>query len=235
MRFALVHSRPTLTLLTTLCLAIGSLMLSGCASNPVVLREQGRIALARGNHQTALKKYEKLVEMRPTNAQYQYGLGASALAAGQAQRAELALERAWELAPQDREWTPKILDKLAQALYEQDDINQLNAFLNETIKQYGNTASYLRKAEFLTKAGDLDGARVAYRKAAYFADENNAQPYVEMASFYESINDRENAVKSLRYAHHIAPANQAVVRRLKDYGVQPGQGEQPPKPALLGN
>jgi Flp pilus assembly protein TadD len=220
-------------LILTLLVAAAAAALPGCHVQEVALRTQGQNALAGGNHQTALEKYKKLVEINPTSAQYQYGLGSSYLATGQYHEAELALERAWNLAPNDRNLTSKILDDLAEALYRQDKIQQLTTFLTETTKQYGSTESYLRQAEYLAKAGNLDGARVAYRKAAYFASERNPEPYLEMARFYASINDRQNVVKALKYAHYVAPRNQAVLQRMKQYGVQPGQGQKPPKPELL--
>jgi Flp pilus assembly protein TadD len=210
---------------------------AGCnTTREVVLREQAERARTRGQMQSAQEKYEKLVEMNSTSAQYQYGLGATYLSTGELDKARIALEQARALAPNRRTLTPNILDKLAETYYRQDDRRRLTDFLLQSAKERGTARAYLRQATYLRKLGDMDAARTAYRKAAIFAGERNPRPYLEMADFYQSIGDRKNAVKSLRYAHHIAPENRQVAQRLQAFGIEPGPqaaAEPPPKPALL--
>jgi Flp pilus assembly protein TadD len=232
-----MQTRSILMRVSGVALVLGMLVgASGCTTaKEVVLREQARQARDRGQMQQAQTKYEQLVELNPTSAQYQHALGASYLASGKLDAARIALEQARELAYDRSYITPRILDKLAETYYRQDDLRRLTGFLNQTAKQRGTTRSYLRQAQYLRKIGDMDAARVAYRKAAYFAEDGNAQPYVAMADFYQSIGDRTNAVKALRYAYHVAPGDGDVNQRLQSLGVEPASsaGSAPPKPALL--
>lgn len=221
----------TITLAWALCLP---LVIAGCqtAAN---LREEGRLALNRGQYARALDKCSLAVEKDPSSAHSQYQLGLAYLALDRGFEAQYALEKAHALEPDDRELTPDILDALAEALSQQDRTANLYAFLDKMVETYRTTRDYLRQAEYLAKSGDPDAARLSFRKAAYFADPGDVEPYLAIADFYTAISDQPNAVTALRYANYVAPGNLDVAERLRQFGIVPGPtvAQAPPKPALL--
>ena len=193
----------------------------GCVNN-LKLRQQGHDATFAGNLELADQKYAQAVEREPDDYRAQYHLGVTRLAMGRALEAQWALEYALRLVPDDEQWTPRILDQLAEALFQQDRPDKLEAFLAKTIDYYGQWGDFLRQAKYLAKIGDMDGAALAYRKAAYFAPPLTTSPYLAMADFYESINDVPNAMLALRYAYHVNSRQPQVAQRLRQFGIVPG-------------
>jgi len=222
----------------SILLLAGMLAMAGCGGTvgQFVLHDQARYALKQGDYEVARERYERLADREPESGQYQYGLGKASLETGRLNDAGNALDRAWALKPGDRNLTPRILDNLAEAYYQKEDYEGLRRFLREQNRQYGNSASFLRQAEYLSRIGDADGARVAYRKAARVADEDNPRPYLAMAAFYRSVNDRQNARRALQYAYHVAPHDRQVQQELEKAGLQPPEpGSAPPRqPDLVG-
>jgi tetratricopeptide (TPR) repeat protein len=223
---------PAATLLgAAVCLP---LFLAGCqtATN---LREEGRLALNRGQNQLALEKISQAVDKDPSSAVSQYQLGRAYLALDRNLEAQYALEKAYALEPDDKHLTPKILDDLAEALFRQERMANLYEFLDKQVKTYGTTRDYLRKGEYLARVGDPDAARLAFRKAAYFAAPDDPEPYIAIADFYTSIGDQPNAVTALSYANYVDPGNLDVKERLNRFGIVAGPtiAKAPPKPAML--
>ena len=145
------------------------------------------------------------------------------------------MEKALALRQDDPKITPRILDRLAQAYYEQDRPENLTAFLARTAEFYGQPRDYLRQAKYLVKVGDVDSAKLAYRKAAYFAPSGDASPYIAIADFYISIDDQTNAATALRYGYYVNPKDGEVADRFRQLGLVPGptQSLEPPKPEML--
>jgi len=228
-RAALVALSVGLTLSLTL------LLTTGCQNTAVNLREDGRLALNRGQVPLALEKTQQAVDKDPSSARSQYQLGLVFLELNENLQAQYALEKAHALRPDDRQLTPKILDALAEALFRQDRMANLFEFLDKQVKTSGTTRDFLRQGDYLAKAGDPDAARLAYRKAAYFADPKDPEPYLTIADFYASLGDQPNAVTALRYANYVDPGNLEVAERLRRFDIVPGPtiAEAPPKPALL--
>lgn len=216
-------------------LGLIAMALTGCAVAEVIPRERASAALQRGDYQAARPIYEDLVNQQPTNPFYHYGLGESHLNTGSPEDAEMSLERAWALAPNDQSLTPEILDSLAEAYYRQDETRRLQQFLRNTVQQYQSVNAYLRQGEYLAKIGDVDGARSAYQAAARYAEPGNAHPYLELASFYSSINDRGSAVQAVRSAYQEDPNSPAVQQRMQQYGIQPGPDAAAPSPSASAN
>lgn len=206
----------------------------GCETNPI-LRERASMATARGDLVTAELNYRKAVERNPTDHKAQYGLGLTLLAMNKPMQAQIALEKAWSLKPNRSEFVPGVLDALAQAYEMQNRPEMLVNFLAEAVDRYGTTADYLRQAKYLIKIGDLDGAKLALRKAAYFAKKGDAKPYLVIADFYEQINDVPNAVTALRYAYFVDEDHPAIPDRFRRHGLVPGPTLklEPPKPEML--
>lgn len=226
------HARLT-SLLFGACLCL-PLLTTGCQT-AVDLRNQGVVALNRGQNELALEKLTLAVERDASSARNHYQLGRAYLALNRNVQAQYELEKAYALRPNDPELTPGILDNLAEALFRQDRIENLFAFLDKQVAENASTRDYLRQGEYLAKAGDPDAARLAFRKAAYFADKNDPEPYIAIADFYISIGDQPNAVTALRYANYVDNGNLEAAERLRRFGIVPGPTviEVPPKPALL--
>ena len=200
-----------------------------------MIREKGFDAINVGDWELARDKFAQATRRKPDDWMAQYYLGACEMHLGRPHQAQLALEKALILRPEDPRTTPRILDRLAEAYYRQDRVESLTAFLDETSESYGLSHDYLRQAKYLVKVGDMDAAELAFRKAAYFAQEGDVTPYIAIADFYAAINDAPNTATALRYANYIAPGNPDVAERLRKLGIVPGptQTLEPPKPAML--
>lgn len=208
----------------------------GCETQSMI-REKGEVAYYAGNYEQAREHYARAVDRLPSDYRAHYNLGLAHLELDQPSRAQRSFEQAWTLRGRDPEWRPRILDQMAEAIYRQDRPERLQAMLEDAVRDGGTTQDRLRQAKYLMMIGDPDGARNAYRSAAYFAGGNDPRPYVAVADFYEAINDELNAVRALRWAYYVDQGNPEVAERLRRYGIVPGPtvAEAPPKPELLAN
>jgi len=193
---------------------------TGCES-VAFLRRDAEAAVDEGDWVRAERRVNQVLEKDPSDWRALYYRGLIRLRQNRALDAQIALERAWQLRPNHEE-TPDILDALAQAYHKQGDEAQLFAFLERMTQQRGGPRDYLRQAEHLAKAGDYDNATIAYTKAAHFWPKNEVTPYIKMADFYKSINDKENEAIALRRAYGINPNLPRINTRLRDLGVIPG-------------
>lgn len=193
---------------------------SGCEPNPL-LRRQGMDALEVGDIDWADNRFSVAVRQDPTDWKSQYYLGRVRLEQDRAAEAQIHLEQALTLR-EDHPETSDILDVLAEALFRQAANARLYQLLHDATQNYGTLKDYLRQADYLAKTGDIDGAKVAFRKAARFADKDDATPYVAMADFYESIGNTDNAISALRRAYAITPGSRRLANRLREYGIVPG-------------
>ena len=202
-------------------LLIGIVGLAGCQPPNALLRKQGMNAYERGGIERADERFSLAVAQDPTDWKSQYYLGLVRLKQGRPHEAQLLLERALSLRAEAAE-TPDVIDALAESLYQQKEFVKLNALLQDSARAVGDARSYLRLGTFLGRAGDVDNAVVAYRKAIRFADDDDPAPYVALADFYESIGDRANALTALRQAYGLAPGSSRLADRLRQHGIVPG-------------
>ncbi|NBC10945.1 MAG: tetratricopeptide repeat protein [Planctomycetes bacterium] len=220
-------------------LTLGTLALPGCflqeqtrAKNQ---RELGVAAYNVGNYEQARIHLNNSLAVGAHDFRQNYWLGMVELAQGNPLAAQRQFEYAWTVRQDDKEWTPKILDGLAESLYRQGRVEALHTFLAETATRYGTTDAYLREAEYLLQTGDPDGAQTAYQKAARVSGQDDPAVYLAIAEFYESVNDVPNAVTSLRYAYYLDPDNKDVAQKFRQFGIVPGPTLRlpPPQPDLL--
>jgi len=198
------------------------LLAAGCESKPnPLLRKHGMEALDQRDLQAAEKRFAKAIEQDPTDWKSLYHLGEIRLHQSRLFDAQMLLERALELR-RDGPETADILDALAQTLARRGRIERLHTLLDQAIAQRGTSRDHIRKGKHLLKLGDVDEAKLAYRKGAFFAEPGDAYPFVALADFYEAISDTDNAVTALRHAHAIAPRDTAIQQRLRGYGIVPG-------------
>ena len=199
------------------------------------LKQAGFDSIQLRDWATARDKFSAAAQQRPDDDEAQYYLGVCELRLGRPSEAQFALERALTLRPNDPKITPRILDHLAEAIFRQNRPDSLRAFVTRTAESRGESRDYLRQAKYLAKIGDLDSAKLAFRKGAYFAPPGDATPYLAVADFYLSIKDKANAATAVRYAAYINPNDPGIARRFRKMGIVPGPSQQlePPKPELF--
>ncbi|QDU34438.1 Tetratricopeptide repeat protein [Poriferisphaera corsica] len=214
-----------------------TLSILGCSLPPnnYEMRNEARLAAYHGELEQARDLYAAAAENEPNDALAQYELGKINLKLGKPEQAQFAFEKAYTIKREDKELAPKILDGIAESLFQQDRIENLTAFLARQADYYGKPRDYIRQAKYLTKSGAVDEAIIAYKKAAHFAPAEDPTPYLAIADFYESLNDVENTITSLRYAYYINPKHFGLADKLRSYGIVPGPTIklEPPKPAIL--
>lgn len=222
----------TRTAVAVLAFLVTLVAAPGCITNNV-LRERGYAEINRGDWVAAHAQFARAVEREPSDALAQYYLGLCELKTGEPAKAQLTLEKALTLKPDDPTLTPRILNRLAEAIYQQDRPQKLVAFLNQTVAERDQPEDYARQADYLNRLGDHDNALIAYQKAALFAPPGDARPYVALADFYSSINNAPAATEALRHAYYENPAYPGLNDRLRTYGIVPGPtvGVAPPKPS----
>lgn len=222
-----------------LCLGVLAVVLPslGCGFNASYQKQEALKEMDRGEYHAARNRLLEVTQQSRSDWEGHYYLGLVHLELDEPVKAQTQLGQA--LAVQDRnpEWTPKILDAMAQSLYDQDRPDELFAFLRAQIDRYGTWEDYARQARFLAKSGDIDGAALAYRKAAYFSKNRDEDIYLEISAFYESIGDQDRAVQALKWAYWINPQHTQIPSDFRRLGLVPGPTlrEEPPKPAFPGD
>lgn len=219
----------------TTTLLAAALLLCGCATN-VTLRERGYDDLRDKDYQAAAEHFRAAVEKKPTDYNSQYYLGLSLLRLDQPVPAQTALEQALALKPDDAQWTPKIADLLAESYYQQGRVETLYAFLeNQVDTRVQQSEDFLRMGKYMGLVGDADGQQLALQKAAFFAPEGDATPYLAIADFYASVNDLENRVQALKFAYYVNPTLEETKDRLRGLGIVPGPtiALEPNKPEIM--
>lgn len=222
------------TLFVSAALVVVAFSQVGCETTTMI-REKGYRAMRAGDLPLAEHHFARAVQREPEDYLSQYYLGVVYLRQGEPLKAQLALEKALTLRPDGSPRTGDILDHLAEAMYQRGRYDSLHAFLAKSASYYGRTEDYLRQARYLVKTGDIDQAKIAYQKAAYFAEKGDATPYLAVAEFYESINNAPEAVAALKYAYYVDPENEKVAAGLRKHGIVPGPtvAAEPPKPEML--
>jgi tetratricopeptide (TPR) repeat protein len=216
-------------------LAAICLFMTGCVTN-VTLREQGFEDLRNDDYASAVEDFQAAVDKKPSDYQSQYYLGLSYLRLDEPIKAQTPLEQALALRPEDPQWTPKIADALAESYLNQGRTETLYGFLDSMVQANGQqTRDFLRQAEFLGRAGDADGQKLALQKAAYFAPMGDAEPYLKIADFYQEVDDFDNTVQALKYAYYVNPELEETKDRLRGLGIVPGPtiSDAPPKPEIM--
>lgn len=207
----------------------------GCY-NPPVEKFHSRKAMEAGDYATAEQKLLGVIDHDPSDWEGHYLLGLAYLGQQRPVEAQSQLELALAVKDRSKEQTPKILDALARSLEQQKSYDQLYAFLDAQIDRYEGWQDYARKARFLAKANDIDGAALAYRQAAYFSRNETEKIYLEIATFYEGLGDYDKAIQALKWAYYIKPEHTQIPGRFRKLGVVPGPTlrEAPPQPEYAG-
>ncbi|MEM6312441.1 MAG: tetratricopeptide repeat protein [Planctomycetota bacterium] len=221
-------------LLAALLVAATLALIVGCQTS-TMLREDGYAAINDGDWFAAQDAFQRATRKNPADGIAHYYLGLSHLRLGDPLAAQLSLERALALREDDADLRPRILDRLADALYQQQEYEKLTHFLGQTAAESGDTADYLRHANYLVATGDHDAAQLAFRKAAFFAPEGDTTALLAIADFYASIGDVPNQRRALQYAYWTDPQTPGIDDRLRQVGIVPGPtaAAEPPRPELM--
>lgn len=208
---------------------------AGCFSPPGERYRAGK-EIEAGDYARAESRMIEVLDRNPADWEAHYLLGKTYLGQGRPVQAQSQLEQALAIKDRSVKHTPKILDALADSMHAQQHYEELYAFLDAQINRYEGWEDYARKARFIFKAGDIDGAALAYRQAAYFSRNEDAQIYVEIAGFYEGLGDYDKALQSLKWAYFIDDERTDLSNRFRKLGVVPGPTlkEQPPQPEYAG-
>lgn len=207
----------------------GGAMMTGCEANPF-LRRTAVEAMAVKDYGKAERALIQALQQQPGDGRAQYLMGLVRLEQGRNLDAQLHLERAWSLmhdAPHradEPDPVPPILDALAESIYRQGEKTTLTAMLRNAASEYQQSQDFLRQADYLIRIGDIDGAKLAFRKAQRLSNPRDPEPYLRMAKLFESLGDRENTITSLRHAYAIRPKDETVQSELRRMGVEPGPG-----------
>jgi Flp pilus assembly protein TadD len=188
---------------------------SGCKTRPVEsVRESGEFALKYGNYEKAASEYGEIVERHPGDWDAQYQLGMVSLKLERWDDARRALEQANALRPNDN----IVADGLAEAMFRQEDKNQLYAFLRERAQATQSVRVYLQLSRYALAMGDADSASTAAETAILIDDGLSTDPYLQAYAVAERIGDMDAGVRRLRQAYGINPEDRRVIQLLDDLG-----------------
>lgn len=208
-------------LLVGCLLGAAVLPLAGCQKPNRFLRQEGMNAYADKQYEVSHQKFSQAVTQRPEDWKSQYYLGLIALKQDRPLDAQLALEKSLSLRA-DHPETIAILDALAESLLMQSKYANLTAMLQEACDHYGRPEDYVRQGIYLGKSGDVDGAKLAFKKAIRFARKDDPTPFIALADFYDSLGSGADALMALRQAYYVDPHNVRVQERIRRHGMIPG-------------
>ncbi len=218
MRFPRFERSTPVSMLAVLALAIFA---GGCTTQPnSILRLHAKDAIDRREYTAADQKLATALGQDPADWKANYYMGLVRLAQQRPLDARLHLEVAYSLRDQDPE-TPDILDALADALHQEGANEKLDIMLKAATNRYGQPRDFYRQATFLTKQGDVDGAKAAYLKAVNVSRKDDITPHMKLADFYEGLGDRVSAMVALQQAQQIDPFNRTIAQRIQSLLVEP--------------
>ena len=194
--------------------------LGGCAKQrplPLV-RDQGAKAYERQQYDIALKDYTEAVDRDPGDYRGQVGLAKVYMAIDRPEKAREHLEVARTTRPNDRD----ILELLCESLVESEDYDALHILLKNDAEQRKTVGSYLRYGRYMARAGDIDTAERALITAARLDKGQSIDVQMTLADFYEGLGDDTRALRRLRMALYLDPANPFILERIRTFGEVPG-------------
>jgi len=203
-----------------LCVGIVGLVLGACTTQrplPIVLKS-GDDAYLAGDYGRASQEFQEYIDRFPGDPEVRTKLARSYVEIDQPAQAVRHAQVAYDINPRN----PFYIETLAEALYHSGRSQELFTFLGNLAKDRGGVTDYIRQGQYLAKAGFLDEAKAALLTAAKIDLGKTPAPQLALADFYESINDRENALLRLRYALYLDPKNPDIQMRIRALGEVPG-------------
>ena len=213
--------RPARFISSLILVITSALVLTGCdsPSTPTpTLVKRGNHSFEYHNWADAAKKYEEVLAREPHDGEIQYRYGVCLLELGDYSKAESALELAHSLDPRNDD----IVFARAQALYKKKEYGRLFTMLRDRANDNRSIATWLVLASYSEKLNDFDTAMEALSSACAIEDGTNSTPYYRSAVLLARVGRSEEAVRRLRQAYAIAPADEQVNVMLVEYGEIPG-------------
>ncbi len=202
-------SRIVLMMLVT-----STMLLAGCESPAMKLRNQGLSLYHKGNYKSALVKFNGALKYNPADPRANYYAGASDFMLARYQEAAFHYKTAWTVDPN----FGHVKSALAEALIRAGRPNQAMNFLERDAELTGRVNGRLRVARFYKRIGDLDDARVNYAKAASMAP-SNPEVLMQVAEFYDSVGEKQ-AVRALYIRiYQLDPVMPGLVERMQHDGI----------------
>lgn len=207
------------------CLAaLGSLAIAGACQSDGGQRGLMKVlkdadwAYEHGNYETAAADYREFLDRRPGDPAVAHRLARSYLQIGQA---DPAVQVAWLAFDRDPTST-EYLSTVAESLYQAGRTDELYRFLRTQTADRGLVEDYLRLGYYAAKLGHPDEAQQALLTAARIDAGQTVGPQLALADFYASIGDQPSALRRLRMALYVDPANPEVLAKLRSLGEIPG-------------
>ncbi|MGC8625096.1 MAG: tetratricopeptide repeat protein [Phycisphaerae bacterium] len=197
-----------------LLLALASLLLAGCESSAMRLRNQGLSLYHQGKYQPALQKFNDALKYNPSDPRANYYAGASDYMLARYQEAAFHYKIAWTVDPN----FGHVKSALAEALIRAGRPNEAMNFLERDAELTGRVNGRLRVARFYKRIGDLDDARVNFVKAAAMAP-SNPEVLMQVAQFYDSIGEKSKARTLYIRIYRLDPVMPGLVESMQHDGV----------------
>lgn len=203
-----------------LAVSLAAPFLAGCnTQRPLpMVKEDGDKAFARGEFDKAAADYKEYVERKPGDPAVQNMYAQTLLALKQPVPAVEHATIAFDQRPTDETY----IETRALALFEAGKTDELYRFLRGQADSRGLPSDFIRLGNYAAKLGDADGAEHAYLTAAKIDGGKTVAPQLALANFYMSIGDKPSAIKRLRMALYIDPANLTASQKLRELGEIPG-------------
>lgn len=196
------------------------LILAGCSGQRAlsVIREEGDHAFAYLRYETARSDFKEVVDREPTDWRYRLKLARTLMILDEP---KLAQEQ-FAVVHSTRSGDDGIVDDFAKAMYASDDFERLISFLLLRAKDTQGVNDYLRLGWYAMETGDADLAERSLLIAARLDGARTVEPRLALADFYAAAGDSEEALRQLRLALGVDPANETVRDRIRSRGEIPG-------------
>lgn len=209
---------------STFALALAALFvgtLPACGQRTLIaVRESGERAYQFGDYDRAQADFQEYVERKPGDPVGRYNLGRTYLKVNPA-RPVLAREQlltAHAQRPNDEE----VLETLCESMVGTHQNEELYKLLRARAVDRQQVPDYLRLARYAQRLGDVDEAKQALLTAAKIDGGQSVDLQLAIAEFYDSVHDRQEAVRRLRMAYFLAPDNGRVLDKIHGLGAVPG-------------
>ncbi|MHB1768760.1 MAG: tetratricopeptide repeat protein [Phycisphaerae bacterium] len=209
-----------------LVLATSAMVLAGCESSAMKLRNQGLSLYHQGDYQSALAKFNDALKYNPADPRANYYAGASDYMLARYQEAAFHYKTAWTVDPN----YGHVKSALAEALIRAGRPNEAMNFLERDAELTGRVNGRLRVARFYKRIGDLDDARVNFAKAAAMAP-SNPEVLIEVAEFYDSVGQKQDARALYIRIYQLDPVMPGLIERMQHDGVTISEALAAPLPA----
>lgn len=212
--------------LSTLAIALALGVPQGCSTTEAVREKlslsqisgQAHAAKRKGDLDRAYELWSEYVDRRPQAHYAEYELGLVELDLGLHQDAIRHLTIAHDLRPGNTDY----IEALAQAYVDADQPGQMLALLQKTQHEGGHIQGLLRLADYAQRAGFMDDARTALKKAARLDNGDSIEPHIAIANFARRTNNRRLEIAALSRALAFDPSSDAYNARFLELRVTPG-------------